>query len=56
MCASEYLVSINVDSVVGATKPIFTVPLFSQNDRSWTAETPDKYERDWNYLAYTFAK
>ena len=24
--------------------------------RSWAAETPGKYERDLNYLTYTFAK
>ena len=24
--------------------------------RSWAAETPDKYECDWKYLSYTFAK
>ena len=24
--------------------------------RSWAAETPGKYEHDWNYLTHTFAK
>ena len=24
--------------------------------RSWAAETPGKYEHDWNYPTYTFAK
>ena len=26
------------------------------NNGSWAAETPGKYEHDWNYLTYTFAK
>ena len=60
---------------VGVTKPIFSVPLFSQIFRmmktvvTWMisssylagvtaapAETPGKYEHDWKYLTYTFAK
>ena len=30
--------------------------MFDMCHRSWAAETPDKYERDWKYLTYTFAK
>ena len=29
---------------------------FGRYHRSWAAETPGKYDHDWNYLAYTFAK
>ena len=30
--------------------------IFGRCHRSSAAETPDKYEHDWNYLTYTFAK
>ena len=30
--------------------------MFGRCHRSWAAETPGKYEYDWNYLTYTFAK
>ena len=30
--------------------------IFGRCHRSWAAETPGKYEHDWNYLTYTFAK
>ena len=30
--------------------------VFGRCHRSWAAETPGKYEHDWNYLTYTFAK
>ena len=30
--------------------------IFDRRHHSWAAETPDKYERDWKYLAYTFAE
>ena len=30
--------------------------IFDRCQRSWAAETPDKYERDWKYITYTFAK
>ena len=29
--------------------------MFDRCHRSWAAETPDKYQRDWMYLTYTFA-
>ena len=29
--------------------------IFDKCHHSWTAETPDKYERDRRYLTYTFA-
>ena len=30
--------------------------IFGRCHCSWAAETPGKYEHDWNYLTYTFAK
>ena len=30
--------------------------IFGRCHRSWAAETPGKYEHDWNYLTYTYAK
>ena len=30
--------------------------IFGRCHHSWAAETPDKYERDWKYLTYTFAE
>ena len=30
--------------------------IFGRCHRSWAAETPAKYEHDWNYLTDTFAK
>ena len=30
--------------------------IFGRCRRSWAAETPGKYEHDWKYLTYTFAK
>ena len=30
--------------------------IFGRCHRSWAAETPGKYEHDWKYLTYTFAK
>ena len=30
--------------------------IFGRCHRSWAAETPGKYEHDWNCLTYTFAK
>ena len=30
--------------------------IFDRCRRSWAAETPDKYERYWKYLSYTFVK
>ena len=30
--------------------------IFGRCHRSWAAETPGKYEHDWTYLTYTFAK
>ena len=30
--------------------------IFGRCHRSWAAETPGKYQHDWNYLTYTFAK
>ena len=30
--------------------------IFGRCHRSWAAETPGKYEHDWNYLTYAFAK
>ena len=30
--------------------------IFGRCHRSWAAKTPGKYEHDWNYLTYTFAK
>ena len=30
--------------------------IFGRCHRSWAAETPGKYEHDWKYLPYTFAK
>ena len=30
--------------------------IFGRCHRSWAAETPGKYEHDWNYMTYTFAK
>ena len=29
--------------------------IFDRCHRNWAAETPDKYERDWKYLTFTFA-
>ena len=29
--------------------------IFDGGHRSWAAETPYKYERDWKYLTYSFA-
>ena len=30
--------------------------IFVRCHHSWAAETPGKYEHDWNYLTYTFVK
>ena len=30
--------------------------MFDRCHRSWAVVTPDKYERDWKYLTYTFAQ
>ena len=30
--------------------------IFDRCLRSWAVETPDKYERDWKYVTYIFAK
>ena len=30
--------------------------IFGRCHRSWAAETPGKYEHDWKYLTYIFAK
>ena len=30
--------------------------IFGRCHRSWAAATPGKYEHDWKYLTYTFAK
>ena len=30
--------------------------MFDRCHHSWAVETPDKYEHDWKYLTYPFAK